>query len=149
MKTRNIRLREMACFNVSTSPMRTVTEKVSSSRIMTSAAVAPVFLARSMACCAVFWRSAMFSFCGFIDALFFGAAYGDLPNLDRRKPDADWNGLAVLSTNTDTMIQFEIISHRCHLTQHGRTVTDQGRTLHRRRDFSIFNQVGFICRKNK
>ena len=42
--TRSIRLREIASFSVSTSPIRTVTEKVSSSRIMTSAAVAPLSL---------------------------------------------------------------------------------------------------------
>src|SRR2546425_357708 len=100
-----MRPREIASFSVSTSVMRTVTEKVSSSRIMTSAAEAPLFFARWITCCVMSWSE--WATCVMELLLFVGSADGDFTNLDGGKSHTNRNRLAFLAADSDALVQLQ------------------------------------------
>src|SRR5205085_12149818 len=104
IKTRSRSPRDTASFRVSTSPIRTVTENFSSSRMKTSASVAPWSKARRTTCSADCFKSR------FMQELFLGAADSNLPDLDRGQAHGNRHGLTLFSTNADALVQFQIIS---------------------------------------
>src|SRR6266446_3069695 len=144
-KTRRSKLREIASFSVSISPIRTLTENVSSSRSITSAAEAPLLFARLMTRSAICFSSCIILY----EFSLFRAADRDLANLDRRKTHADGNRLSILAADSDAVVQLEIISHCCYLSQHGRPVADQCCTLDWSCDPATLDEICLAGRKNE
>src|SRR5437899_28845 len=110
-----------------------------------AAAEAQLLFARLMT------RSAIcFSSCIILNEFsLFRAADRDLANLDRRKTHADGNRLSILAADSDAVVQLEIISHCCYLSQHGRPVADQCCTLDWSCDPATLNEICLAGRKNE
>src|SRR5262245_41691835 len=81
--------------------------------------------------------------------LLFRTTNSDLFDLGCGKPNTNGYGLAVLATNSNPVIELQIVADSCDLTQHSWSIADQRRALHRRRNVTVFDEVGLAGRKNE
>ena len=69
--------------------------------------------------------------------------------LQGRLPDTDRHALTVLAAGSDARIECQIVADHRHLRQGIRPVADQRRTLDRRGDPAVLDQIGLARRKDE
>src|SRR5262249_18616882 len=74
--------------------------------------------------------------------LYLGSADGHPVDPDGRQSHAERDGLTVLPTGADALVEPEAVTGARHSREGFGPVADQRRSLHRRRDPTILDQVG-------